>query len=69
MQIDFNSQIKNDIADLLWEIQDLETAKEVAHSLGEDGIAVFHMLVATMLDECDETDLVDEIIEQCKRIQ
>jgi hypothetical protein len=62
MEINFGSDQRNTIADVLWKIQDFDQAKDLAYNYGTDGVIVLHMMVAEFLDEYCEVDLADQYL-------
>ena len=67
MEINFGSDHRNMIADVLWQIEDFNQAKKLAHNCGVDGIVVLHMIVAASLDDHHEVNLANQVLSMFQR--
>jgi hypothetical protein len=71
MEINFGSAIRNLIADILWNVENIDDARSIAYKCGVDGHVVFHMMLSTYLDEHVQGDFhqANEVLSQFQRKQ
>jgi len=60
LQLQNKHQVK--IADLLWEAQDEASVNLILKTFGHDARVVYDMMIATTMDEVDDTDLAEHVL-------
>ena len=60
LQLQNKHQVK--IADLLWEAQDEASVNLILKTFGHDARVVYDMMIASTMDEVDDTDLAEQVL-------
>jgi hypothetical protein len=60
LQLQNKHQVK--IADLLWEAQDEASVNLILKTFGHDARVVYDMMIASTMDEVDDTDLAKQVL-------
>jgi hypothetical protein len=60
LQLQNKHQVK--IADLLWEAQDEASVNLILKTFGHDARVVYDMMIASTMDEVDDTDLAKHVL-------
>ena len=60
LQLQNKHQVK--IADLLWEAQDEASVNLILKTFGHDARVVYDMMIASTMDEVDDTDLAEHVL-------
>jgi predicted DNA-binding protein len=66
MKLNLTSKHHHLIADLLWQAESLQQAQTITKRFGVDGHIVFHLMMAHVYDEVNDTDLAEEVLNRIK---
>jgi hypothetical protein len=62
MELRLQNKHQVKIADLLWEAQDEASVNLILKTFGHDARVVYDMMIASTMDEVDDTDLAKHVL-------
>jgi len=62
MELRLQNKHQVKIADLLWEAQDEASVNLILKTFGHDARVVYDMMIASTMDEVDDTDLAKQVL-------
>jgi hypothetical protein len=62
MELRLQNKHQVKIADLLWEAQDQASVNLILKTFGHDARVVYDMMIASTMDEVDDTDLAKQVL-------
>jgi hypothetical protein len=62
MELRLQNKHQVKIADLLWEAQDEASVNLILKTFGHDARVVYDMIIASTMDEVDDTDLAKHVL-------
>jgi hypothetical protein len=62
MELRLQNKHQVKIADLLWEAQDQASVNLILKTFGYDARVVYDMMIASTMDEVDDTDLAKQVL-------
>lgn len=66
MELQLATQRQHHIANLLWKAKDIAEVRVILASHGSDAQVVYHMMMAAVFDQIDDTDLAEEVLNTIK---
>lgn len=62
MELTLQNSLQHKIADMLWTAKDENSVKVILASYGKNAEIVYNMMIASVLDDIDDTELAMELI-------
>lgn len=62
MELQLQNERQHKIADLLWEATDEASVNLILKTFGHDAQVVYHMMLATSMDEVSNTDVAEKVL-------
>lgn len=66
MELQLANKHQHDIANLLWHAKDITEVRVILASYGADAQVVYHMMMAAVFDQINDTDLAEPVLNSIK---